>query len=275
MTINDGSITVSHSFAVVVANVLPVVSAGNDVTLAGPAFTGAGAFTDPGADAWTATVNYGDNTGTQILALTGKSFTLNHTYAQKGTYTVTVTVNDGTGSGSDSVLVTYPGNNQAPAVTLPSTASINEGGTYTASGSFTDSDTNTWTATVDYGLGAGPQPLTLTNKTFSLSNVYPNNGSFTVTVAVSDGIATSTATVFGHCRQRRSHDLFEAPDATVVVGQTFTRSGSFTDPGADTWTATVNYGDGTGANPLTLAAAKTFALTSHALYANRNVSSSR
>src|SRR5258708_11602873 len=67
-------------------------------------------------------------------------------------------------------------------------AKILDGGTYTATGSFTDPGTDTWTATVDYGDGSGVQPLALTGKTFGLSHVYGGVGSgpFTVTVTVPD-----------------------------------------------------------------------------------------
>ena len=41
-------------------------------------------------------------------------------------------------------------------------------------------------------------------------------------------------------------------DATIDKGGTFTRTGSFTDPGTDSWTATVDYGDGSGEQPLVL-----------------------
>src|SRR5204863_1979732 len=105
-----------------------------------------------------------------------------------------VAVNDGVNSGSDARIVTNSAGNNLPVITLPTTASILEGGAFTANGSFTDPDANTWTATVDYGLGAGPQPLALVNKTFSLSQTYPNNGSFTVTVVISDGVSSATAT---------------------------------------------------------------------------------
>ena len=40
-------------------------------------------------------------------------------------------------------------------------------------------------------------------------------------------------------------------DETINEGVTFTRSGSFTDPGtADAWTATVDYGEGAGVETL-------------------------
>ena len=42
------------------------------------------------------------------------------------------------------------------------------------------------------------------------------------------------------------------PDAGIVAGGAFAGAGSFADPDADTWTATVDYGDGAGAQPLML-----------------------
>ena len=42
------------------------------------------------------------------------------------------------------------------------------------------------------------------------------------------------------------------PDDTIDEGDIFTSSGSFIDPGDDTWIATVDYGDGSGVKPLPL-----------------------
>ena len=39
-------------------------------------------------------------------------------------------------------------------------------------------------------------------------------------------------------------------DATIDEGDEFSQSGSFADPGADTWTGTADYGDGGGAEAL-------------------------
>ena len=50
-------------------------------------------------------------------------------------------------------------------------------------------------------------------------------------------------------------------NAAVTAGSLFTSSGFFLDSGADTWTATVNYGDGSGITSLALNADKTFDLT--------------
>jgi len=74
----------------------------------GTAILANGLFVDPGADTWTATVDYGDGSGLQPLALNpDKTFALSHVYADGGVFTVTVTVTDDDGgSGSDTTEVT-------------------------------------------------------------------------------------------------------------------------------------------------------------------------
>lgn len=57
---------------------------------AGSEYSYVGSFIDPNATGLTATVDYGDASGTQPLTLNGQNFTLTHTYTSGGTYTVTV-----------------------------------------------------------------------------------------------------------------------------------------------------------------------------------------
>ena len=92
---STGQVLSTDSGSLAVANVAPLVDAGGDgAAVKGSPFTRAGTFNDPGADTWTATVDYGDGSGEQALALTGKTFTLEHTYTQGGTYTVIIQVQD-------------------------------------------------------------------------------------------------------------------------------------------------------------------------------------
>jgi DNA/RNA endonuclease G (NUC1) len=94
-----------------VSNVLPAVGPFAGATLLpGETYTASGAFSDPGSDSWTATVNYGDGSASQPLTLTGSSFSLSHTYTTAGTYTVTVNVtdDDATGTRTQSVVVLTP-----------------------------------------------------------------------------------------------------------------------------------------------------------------------
>ena len=51
------------------------------------------------------------------------------------------------------------------------------------------------------------------------------------------------------------------PDATVEEGSVFTGSGSLSDPDSQSWTAIVNYGDGSGNQTLTINADRTFQLS--------------
>ncbi|MBI4544769.1 MAG: PKD domain-containing protein [Gemmatimonadetes bacterium] len=108
----DGGET-EYTATVVVNNVAPLVSAIPGATLIkNETYTASGSFSDPGADTWAATVDYGDGSGPQPLALVGTSFQLSHKYKTPGTYVVTVTVTDddgGSGTASATVEVLKPG----------------------------------------------------------------------------------------------------------------------------------------------------------------------
>lgn len=90
-----------------VANVAPGISVLPAATLLpGETYNANGSFSDPGADAWTATVNYGDGGGAETLLLSGKTFALSHTYMVAGTFTVTVRVSDDDATSSRTQFVT-------------------------------------------------------------------------------------------------------------------------------------------------------------------------
>ena len=207
---------------VTVSNIAPTVDAGADASiLEGETFTSSGSFADPGADTWTATVDYGDGTGVQSLTITDKNFNLSHVYADDGLYIVTVTVSDDDGGvGSDTAVVTV--SNIAPTVDAGADASIDEGGIFAGPGSFTDPGADTWTATVDYGDGTGVQNLAITGKNFNLSHVYADDGLYTVTVTVSDddgGVGSDTANT----------NMLYVPRHRFIISST--EGGRVTEPG--------------------------------------------
>jgi len=86
------------------------------------------------------TVDYGDGSGVQPLALSDKIFNLSQLYSDDGTYTVTVTVEDDDGGmGSDNVTITVntiTANNVAPTINASLYITVNEGSTFTNSGNF-------------------------------------------------------------------------------------------------------------------------------------------
>ena len=255
---DDGDPSLIDTLVVTVNNADPVVDACEPQTIdEGDQFAGSGSFTDLGVDddPWTATVNYGDGGGDQALLLTDQSFALAHTYADDGAYTVTVTVSDvDGGSSADTLTVTV--NNADPAVSVSSgDLTIDEGDQFAGSGSFIDAGVNdSWSATVNYGDGSGDQTLLLTDQSFALAHTYPDDGEFTVTVTVSDadggsGVnSTLTVTV-----NNVSPVVSAGDDQTIDEGDQFAGSGSFIDAGVnDSWSATVNYGDGSGDQTLLL-----------------------
>ena len=153
----DGT-TCTTPFVVTVNNVAPVASFGGNlsrVSVVLPnAFVATGSFVDPGSDTCTATVDYGDGQGGP-LTLTGKTFSLSHTYAAVGAYAVAVAIEDGNQAVGTATLAVNVGP-PAPQLQLPADATITEGQTLTGSGSFSETGTfGPWTAKVDYGDGQG------------------------------------------------------------------------------------------------------------------------
>lgn len=113
-----------------IANVAPALAPLAGATLLpGERYAEAGRFTDPGSDAWSATVDYGDGAGVQPLPLAGQGFTLQRQYMRPGSYTVTVTVSDDDGSDSRSATVTVLTNQQALTNALATLQQLHAAGT--------------------------------------------------------------------------------------------------------------------------------------------------
>ena len=206
-------------------------------------------FTDPGtADVHTCTINWGDGNTTSGTVSAG-SCTGTHTYADNGSYTVSVTIDDGDG-GTDTDSTLHVVANAPPvitAVTVTPEPSL-EGGLVNLSAPFTDAGTaDTHACTINWGDGSPVQPGTISAGACTGSHTYADEGSFTVTVVVTDddtGADTDTTI----------HVVNNAPPVVGAVtvapspsneGQSVTASASFTDAGVnDTHTCTVDYGDG-------------------------------
>lgn len=242
----DGGST-EYTKSVTVNNVAPELNLGATTASLneGSTFARSGSFTDPGADTWTATVNYGDGGGDQSLTLNpNKTFNLSHTYPQDGAFTVTVSIDDGD-EGTDTETIAVTVNNVLPNVGAFSGATINEGGTYSASGSFTDPGADTWTATVNYGDGSGTQALALSGKNFTLNHTYADDdGSpFTVTVTVmdDDGSDNGQATVTVLNVAPQINTPLTLPASPVAMGSNFSMTWTFTDPGSDEWTCKISW----------------------------------
>jgi PKD repeat protein len=76
-----------------------------------------------------------------------------------------------------------------------------------------------------------------------LSHTYAQDGEYTVTVTVNDGELESSSSA-PLVVNNVAPTVDSGSEATILEGSVFDRTGSFMDPGADVWTATVDLGDG-------------------------------
>jgi len=234
---NDGkadSNSATISITVIPVNDAPIAAAGPDQTpLEGSAASFTGSVTDPDSgDTHTYQWDFGDGA-------TDSGQVVSHTYADNGAFTVTLTITDLAGESSGDTLAVAV-QNVAPTVDAGTGGTLDEGGTFSGSGSFTDPGTDVWIATVDYGDGSAVQSLALDadNKTFSLSHQYPSDGDFTVAVTVSDddgGSSSGTATVAVANVAPAANDLAVSTNEDTAVGITL----SATDAGGDALTYSV------------------------------------
>jgi DNA/RNA endonuclease G (NUC1) len=146
----------------------------------------AAASVDPNGSIVSYDWDFGDGTAASGVAV-------NHVFAQDGVFVVRVTTTDNDGlTGTASLTVSVA--NVAPVVSSLANASVNAGGAYTVSGSFTDPGADRWTASVDWGDGSAPSQALLNGHDFSLVHVYGSAGTFTVTVTIADDDASGSAT---------------------------------------------------------------------------------
>jgi hypothetical protein len=94
------------SAEVTVANVSPAVELSDNVIIdEGGTMIGSGSFSDPGADSWTATIDYGDGSGAEGVALDpDNAFNLSHVYNDSGEFEVIVIVTDDDGGDGIGIL---------------------------------------------------------------------------------------------------------------------------------------------------------------------------
>ena len=160
----------------------------SDVVIAeGDTLVRSGSFTDADLeDSWTATVDYGDGSGVQPLALVGTTFALNHVYADSGEYLTTVSVVDRNGAtGSAAFRVTLQ--NLAPTVDAGADQAVNEGAPVTLTATFRDRGINdTHTAVIDWGDGTGSRGSQLSPKRWESAVCRPTTSTRT-TVSICFG----------------------------------------------------------------------------------------
>jgi len=192
ITAEDDGGSSETTFELAVDNVAPDFEAGADDTLNPPvagAFSRAGiTFTDPGADVWTGTVNWGDSPDDEPLTIdqAAKSFDLAHTYTSEGTFTVSVTVQDDDDSSHTDTFQVTVYLNTPPTAEAGGPYSGDEGSAIPLDGataSDPDEDTLTYAWSVDDAAVCSFDDASALNPNLTCSD----DGTYQVTLAVDDG----------------------------------------------------------------------------------------
>ncbi len=141
----------------------------------------------------------------------------------------------------DAVEAAVESNTQPPIVAVAGTGAVVEGSSasFDASASL---DPNGSIVAYSWSFGDGT-----TGDGVAPSHAYLQDGVYTVTVTATDndGLASSASTTVTVNNAAPQFAAF--PSATRAVGESYGVASSFVDPGADSWTATVSWGDGTSA----------------------------
>ena len=229
-------------------------------------------FTDPTGvfDAYDVQFEWGDGATSAALVVPPTSTspgtaTARRTYEAPGRYDVSVTVTDAAGGTSTSaieVVVVDP--DAAPVIAdLAVDDLVAVGADLDLSATFSDGSAplDTYAVTIDWGDGtvASPPfdepPFGQDSAPFGASHTYGNIGVYDVLVTVSDSTTTTSET-----RTVIVNDPTASPVVTAgpsvpaleAVGNDLTVTTEFTDGSApsDTFTATVDWGDGTTPEPV-------------------------
>jgi uncharacterized repeat protein (TIGR01451 family) len=218
-----------------------------------------GSFADDASGPWTVTIDWGDgapNT-TRTVQSAGTLGSETHTYAEgPASLTVRVQVTDRWGlSGEASFTVSVA--NVPPAAVALTLAAIDEAGTATLSGSFSDPGVqDTHSVVIDWKDGGAPTTITLPagTLTFSATRPYADDAptatpadAYTIGVVVTDddgGSAQGTTTL----TVRNVAPMLGAiagPTGPQAAGTSTNISAPFTDVGTlDTHIGTWSWGDG-------------------------------
>ena len=192
-----------------------------------------------------------------------------------GIYTIRLFITD-----DERGLVAYPDEivvtalNVAPELEAGDDREIGEGAAMQISVPFSDAGTNdTHSALIEWGDGSRHQSASLTETsgagTIVASHAYADNGTYTVTVTLTDDDRASTADGFkvavserraGRRRRRRPHRRTRARWCSSRRARL--RSVTFSDAGsADLHTATIDWGDGTGTKAMPTASSSSAAMS--------------
>ena len=138
----------------------------------------------------------------------------------------------------DDIEVAVESNTQPPIADIVGPATLNEGDSanYSAAASI---DPNGSIASYLWDFGDGT-----TAAGVSVTHTFAQDGTHVVSLLVTDNDGLIDTATFTVDVANVAPVVGALPNASLNAGGAYTAAGSFADPGADTWTGTVNWGDG-------------------------------
>jgi len=255
--------TGTNTGSLLVLNAAPVFANADLPTdrVEGQSFSSYFQIADPGIDTWTLRLDFGDGDQVQWPSNTRSGFTPSHAYKSAGTYTIVFSVTDNDG-GSSSITRTVTVQDAAPQITslVSLNPTIGEGQEAQISGLFTSQNlrNDTFNVQIDWGDG-GPssaafvRPFSAVNNSFAATHVYRDNkasGPYVVTATVTDHNGSTWVSQIDQRVTNRPPVILLRSNLNPTPGVPFDGYGRIQDPGADTFTGQVDFGDGNGFQPL-------------------------
>ncbi|MBD2200773.1 MULTISPECIES: Calx-beta domain-containing protein [Calothrix] len=233
---NQGLTSNTASATITVNNLPPVITNISAKTQLneGEIATFSATATDPANDSLTYTWNFGDSSET----VTGQ--TVQHAFAENGTYNITLTVRDGDGGITTETLAVTVNNLAATITNISGDTNVNESTAANFSATATDPGNDSLTYT--WNFGDGSNPVTGEN----VSHTFADNGTYTVTLTVADDEGAATSSTLAVNVNNVAPTVTSRSDNQIIyVGETVAFAGQFTDPGTqDTHTIVWDFGDG-------------------------------
>src|SRR4029077_21156084 len=221
----------------------------NQTATSGTAYSLSATFSDAGVNdsPWSYSIDWGDGSPTTTGSVTTQSsaITASHGYTAGGTDTVRVTVTDkdnGVGSAKTPVPVTV--DPSPPTASAGGPYAGNEGAAVTFNGSGS-SDPQGSALTYAWTFGDGT-----TRTGASPTHVYADNGSYTVSLTVTDALSLSSTASTTTATIANVAPTVSAPASlAATAGTALSYSATFSDPGVNDapWTYSINWGDGSTA----------------------------
>jgi len=270
-----------------VAATLPVLTgpADQQAVEGAEAIISLGEFTDTEGGPWLVTVDWGDAaTSTFSATAAGLLGTLGHTYQRPGLKSATVTVTDVNNLSATATFeidvadaILFGNGGFVVNAVEGAVSDLQVVATFSDPGG--PEELTSYSATIDWGDGTTSAGIiaAASEGVFQVlgSHAYADSGVYTITTTINhgDGAPQLVLSTAGIENVKPDVVLDEVVgnnlradglgNVSIAENTSITAAGLFSDPGADTWTVSVNFGDGTGAQIVPFAPDKTFRLPEH------------